>query len=136
MPGRSLDLGRNPPGAAAVRTGERFGPIRISFPPSGHQPTSRSRQTASSVGPPPIADSIRSRCAGLSTIGTGALAPLAGRQLDQLRERGSVGRGVGDDDVLESLADEVQGLGQGEGEDAPESRVEVEDAAQDRNRAH
>ena len=61
---------------------------------------------------------------------------LGGGQLDQLGERLAVGGRVGDDDVLEALPGEEQRLGQGEGEDALEAGVELEDATQDRHRAH
>ena len=55
-------------------------------------------------------------------------------QLDQLAHRLGVGGRVGDHDVVESLPGQVERLRQGEGEDAAESRVQVEDPPQDRDR--
>ena len=106
-PARSRDGRRSPPRgcapAPASAPASASGPMRATSALASHQPASTSIATGIREGPLPIVASIRSICGTQSTIRTGAVAALGGREARQLGDRRAVDRGVGDDDVLEPL---------------------------------
>ena len=119
-----------------VRIGERFGPIFASRPPAGHQLGSMSIATRIVAPTPAAAASIRSSCAGSSTISAGC---ESGRFAACAARSSSASRsvvGIADEDVVEALVGQEQGLRQGEAEDPSEPVVEREDPAQYGQRAH
>ena len=124
-------------GEAAARAPEcgsasASGPMRATRPRAGHQLGSMSIATRIGAEPRPAADSIRSRCAGSSTISAGWVSGRSAASSGQLGERPAVRGRIADEDVLVAPARQMERLGKGEAQDPAEALVEAEDRARAR----